>query len=155
MTTFSLLLRKLATFAELLRSPLKTVEPGFFTKGMPYRVRKHKEKRGSMYSFTCYLHKHMQEMCPLEDFGYLHIVTHLNKSSWRNLKFSFVVTKRHNKDTLQIKNLNLCTCFGILILLLKSNFHKERTRTTAISNFPVETSQKFLYTSLKVCPFKK
>ena len=62
-------LRKLATFAELLRSPLKTVEPGFFTKRMSYRVRKHKEKRGSMYSFTCYLHKHMQKIVPWRTLG--------------------------------------------------------------------------------------
>ena len=56
-------------FAELLRSPLKTVEPGFFTKPMSYQVRKHKEKRGSMYSFTCYLHKHMQKIVPWRTLG--------------------------------------------------------------------------------------
>ena len=79
----------------------------------------------------------------------------LRKSSRRNSKLFFAVTKRHNNDKFQIKNINLCPYFGILILLLKSNFHEERKRTTAILNFPVETSQKFLYTSLKVCPFKK
>ena len=107
-----------------------------------------------MYSFTCYLHKHMQKIVPWRTLGTF--TFRLNKTNQADeTQFFFVVTKRHNNDKFQIKNINLCPYFGILILLLKSNFHEERTRTTAILNFPVETSQKFLYTSLKVCPLKK
>ena len=65
------------------------------------------------------------------------------------------MTKRHNKDTFQIKNINFCTCFGILILFLKSNFRKERTRTSAILNFPVKTSKDVSVYKPQRMPFHK